>query len=66
MTAIEINPQKEPLTTENLRTFEGFENLNSEEANLIVYTIHELCDIIYEYLKLIKSNESINFQKIAA
>ena len=50
-----INPFKEPLTVEKLKSFEGLENLNDEEAKQIVIDIQTLCGIIYEFL--IEENE---------
>jgi len=45
-----VNPFKEALTVEKLKTFEGLENLNEEEAKQIVNDIHTLCGVIYDFL----------------
>lgn len=50
-----VNPFKESLTVEKLKSFEGLENLNEEEAKQIVNDIQTLCGIIYEFL--IEENE---------
>lgn len=63
-----MNPFREPLTIEKLRTFEGMENLSDEEAQEIVYSIHTLCNIIYEYTmqNKIREDPDNNIQKLAA
>lgn len=63
-----INPKKEALTVEKLRTFEGFENTTEEEAIEIIRTIDILCRITQEYLLNQKQNENDNDnpQNIAA
>jgi len=61
-----VNPKKEALTVEKLRTFEGFENTTEEEALEIIYTIDTLCRITQEYLMNQNTNESNNPQNIAA
>ena len=45
-----INPARNPLTMETLKTFEGFENMNDKEAENALYSIHTLCRIVYEYM----------------
>ena len=54
-----INPFKEPLTIEKLKTFEDFENTTEEVAKEIIYTIDSLCRIAFEYL-LHQKNSVIN------
>ena len=61
-----INPAKEPLTVEKVKTFEGFENVSDEEALDIVSTIDALCRIVYEYLINLNKTPYNNFQTIAA
>jgi hypothetical protein len=63
-----INQLREPLTIEKLKTFEGMENLSDEEAQEIVYSIHTLCNIIYEYTmsNKIREEPDNNIQKLAA
>lgn len=61
-----INPLKEPLTVEKVKTFEGFENVSDEEALDIVSTIDSLCRIVYEYLCNLNKRPSNNLQNIAA
>ena len=43
-----INPKKEPLTVEKLRTFPGCEHYSDEEAELVVQTIHQYALILFE------------------
>ncbi|AEV98143.1 hypothetical protein A4D02_33670 [Niastella koreensis] len=43
-----INPKKEPLTVEKLRTFPGCEHYNDEEAEQVVQTIHQYALILFE------------------
>lgn len=45
-----VNPFKDALTIEKLKTFEGLEKLNEEDASIIVNDIHTLCRIIYEFM----------------
>lgn len=63
-----MNPLRESLTVEKLKTFEGMENLSEEEAQEIVYSIHTLCNIIYEYTMQNKTREEPdnNIRKLAA
>lgn len=61
-----INPLKEPLTVEKLRTFEGFESTTDEEALEIICTIDTLCRIVQEYLMNRNRNEHNNSLNIAA
>jgi len=55
-----INPQKEPLTVEKIKTFKDFENVTDEEALEIIYTIDTLCRITQEYLMNQNRNENTN------
>jgi hypothetical protein len=43
-----INPKKEPLTIEKLRTFPGCEHYSDDEAELVVQTIHQYALILFE------------------
>lgn len=43
-----INPKKEPLTIEKLRTFPGCEHYSDEDAELVVQTIHQYALILFE------------------
>lgn len=43
-----INPKKEPLTVEKLRTFPGCEHYSDEEAEQVVHTIHQYALILFE------------------
>lgn len=63
-----MNPLREPLTVEKLRTFEGMENLNDSDADEMVYSIHTLCNIIHEYImqNKIRGEPNNNIQKLAA
>lgn len=44
------NNSREALTTEKLKTFPGLESVSEEEAQGIVYSIHTLSRIVYEYM----------------
>jgi hypothetical protein len=46
--AQDINPKKEPLTIEKLRTFPGCEHYSDEEAEQVVQTIHQYALILFE------------------
>lgn len=43
-----INPKKEPLTVEKLRTFPGCEHYSDEETEQVVQTIHQYALILFE------------------
>ena len=43
-----INPKKEPLTIEKLRTFPGCEHYSDEEAEQVVQTIQQYALILFE------------------
>ena len=62
-----LNPNKEELTVEKLKTFKGLENLKEDEAQETVFAIQTLASIFYEYTneqaKLENENEQL---KIAA
>ena len=61
-----INPLRETLTTEKLKTFEGFEKIIDKEAEEITYSIHTLCRIVYESLLEQADKENNNHQNTAA
>jgi hypothetical protein len=61
-----INPQKEALTVEKLKSFEGMEKLSDDEAQEIVYSIRTFSNIVYEFFKQKNSNIEDNTQKQAA
>jgi len=61
-----INPLREPLTNEKLKTFEGFEKIIDKEAEEIVYSIDTLCHIVYDSLLEQAANENNNHQNTAA
>ena len=44
-----LNPDKEELTVEKLKTFKGFENLEDKEAQETVFAIQTLANILYEF-----------------
>lgn len=60
-----INPERNLLTAETLKTFKGLENMNGKEAEEAVCTIHTLCRIIGEYMQE-KDRTHSNPQNIAA
>jgi hypothetical protein len=43
-----INPAKEPLTIEKLRTFPGCEHYSDEDAEQIVQSIHQFAYILFD------------------
>ncbi len=43
-----INPKKEPLTIEKLRTFKGFEDMSDEEVNMYIDTIDRYLRIVLD------------------
>jgi len=49
-----------PLTSEILRTFEGFEKIADEEAQDIIWTIDSLCRAVVEYGKHVTRVEAGN------
>jgi hypothetical protein len=49
-----INPKKEPLTVEKLRTFSGCEHYNDEEAEQVVQTIQQYALILVECISKAK------------
>ncbi len=59
---ITLNPSKENLTAEKLKTFQGCENLSEAEANDTVFAIYTLANILHEFV----SQQSLSTQKIAA
>ena len=61
-----VNPLKEPLTIEKLKTFEDFENTTDEVAREIIYTIDSLCRIAFEYLMHQKNSGVNNELNLAA
>ena len=60
-----LNPEREPLTEENVRAFEGFENISDKEAEDIVYSIRTLCRIVSEYM-MEENSENLNTLNQAA
>ena len=47
---IKMNPKKEPLTIEKLKTFKGFEQMNDEELKEYLQHIHQMAVIVAEHL----------------
>lgn len=52
-----LNPNKEELTVEKLKTFKGLENLKDDEAQETVFAIQTLASIFYEY-----TNEQVKLE----
>lgn len=52
-----INPKREPLTIEKLKTFEGLENLTDEEAQEIIFSLVQLASITFELFKELNEDE---------
>lgn len=44
-----LNPDKEALTVEKLKTFTGFEDLEDDRAQQIVFAIQTLASILYKF-----------------
>ena len=59
---ITLNPGKENLTVEKLKTFQGCEQLSEAEANNTVFAICTLSNILHEFL----SQQHTSHQKLAA
>jgi len=59
-----LNPNKENLTVEKLRTFKGLENLNDTDAQETVFAIQTLANILYDFTK--EQNTKNQGLKIAA
>lgn len=59
-----LNPNKEELTVEKLKTFDGFENIEDKEAQETVFAIQTLASILYEFTneqsRLKNTNDSEN------
>jgi hypothetical protein len=65
---IKMNPTKEPLTVEKLKTFKGFEQMNDEELKEYLHHIHQIAVIVVEHLRQ-QNGEVIEFDnqnKLAA
>lgn len=45
----QFEENKKGLTVEYLKTSKGFEHISDEEAEQIVFSIKELCTILYHY-----------------
>jgi len=58
-----LNPNKEELTVEKLKTFEGFENLEDKEAQETVFAIQTLASIIYDFANEQKRIKNLNEQE---
>lgn len=47
---IQLNPSKETLTPEKLKTFSGLEGLNEEDATATVFALQTLATVLYEFM----------------
>lgn len=62
-----INPEKKPLTIETLRSFSGFEKVNDEEANEIIFSVQIFSELFHEfYVQLEKMKERGEIKDIIA
>jgi len=64
-----INPKREPLTIEKLRTFKGMENLTDEQAQELLFSIQAFAIILYDLLATDENeqnNSNTNQNKQAA
>lgn len=46
-----VNPKKESLTPEKLRTFSGCENYTTQQAEELVLNIKIFCSLLFEYFQ---------------
>lgn len=53
----QLNSKKEALTVETLKKFPGFENMSEEELQEKVFNIHTLCELGYEFLQQLQSQQ---------
>ena len=53
-----LNPEFEPLTTEKLRPFKGYENLGDEQAAEILESIRQFAFVLYGAIKNIPLNNT--------
>lgn len=60
---IQLNPNKDALTTEKLKTFPGCEGLNEEDATATVFALQTLATILYEYMA--ENNKNVELKKAA-
>jgi hypothetical protein len=60
-----INPKKEPLTIERLRTFKGFENLPDADAEQALLAIKTLSGLLVEFIKEEQNNNSEQLDQAA-
>ena len=44
-----LNPNKEDLTIDKLRTFNGLKNLNDKEAQETIFVIQTLTNVLYDF-----------------
>ncbi len=58
-----INPQKEILTPEKLRTFAGMETLSDQDAVETVFAIQAFSNILYEFISEQKHTSLTGFKK---
>lgn len=61
-----LNPLKEPLTKENVKTFKGLESLSDVDAEHIVQSLHKFSNILFDLITQSNSIENNNTQKLAA
>lgn len=59
-----LNPNKEDLTVDKLKTFNGLENLTDSEAQETVFAIQTLANILYDFTR--EQNNKKQQLKIAA
>lgn len=60
-----LNPNRENLSAEKLKTFKGLENLSDEEATETVFAIQTFASIIYEFMNQKNENENNQLKKAA-
>lgn len=57
-----LNPTKEPLSSEKLKSFKGLQHLTDEQAKEMVFAIQTFCDILYEHISEQPVSKSISTQ----
>ena len=62
--AHKINPKKQPLTIEKLRSFPGCEHYNDEEAAVIIQSFQQLTTIAFETITYRQSSCSSESESV--
>lgn len=57
MKKVGINPEKENLTAEKLKTFNGLEKISDADANETVFALQTLANILYDLMGDLNTNQ---------